>query len=437
MSAGPAARPCCGGRPAAGRRRPATTGGGRPRPSSSPSSTPIASPSRAGSTSCFRTSGIRRSPPSPPGWCRPLSRRRPAGWRPMRMWARRWISGPARPTYGPGARWPTCRRRRSSCGGRALEALGGFDESLTVGEDVDLVWRLVAAGWTVRYEPGATVRHPMRADRPGLAGPALPLRHLGRRPRPPPRRRASSPAVVSPWTAAAWGLVAAGDAAGRRRRRRRLHRRSGRREAPTAPGAGAARPAPVRLPVREAVRLAGLGSSGADGRWRRPCAGPGRRRPSSSPWSAAGAGRRWPRRSSSRRSSSGSPAGPGSIPSGSSACAWPTTSPTPPASGPAVPGSIRSGRSSRPSAPPMPRRATLASRRAPACARLAGQRPRPHRSEVDHEDQGRRAVLPAGKVGGHRGRPRRAQGQRGARQDGGRRAVPLRRPLRAPATCRP
>src|SRR5581483_10375539 len=44
----------------------------------------------------------------------------------------------------------------------ALEAGGGFDERLTVGEDVDLVWRLVAAGWTVRYEPRATVRHPMR-----------------------------------------------------------------------------------------------------------------------------------------------------------------------------------------------------------------------------------------------------------------------------------
>lgn len=40
-------------------------------------------------------------------------------------------------------------------------ALGesGFDEALRLGEDVDLVWRLVDAGWQVRYEPGATVRH--------------------------------------------------------------------------------------------------------------------------------------------------------------------------------------------------------------------------------------------------------------------------------------
>ncbi|MEO7351970.1 MAG: mycofactocin biosynthesis glycosyltransferase MftF [Marmoricola sp.] len=40
-------------------------------------------------------------------------------------------------------------------------ALGdsGFDEALRLGEDVDLVWRLVDAGWQVRFEPGATVRH--------------------------------------------------------------------------------------------------------------------------------------------------------------------------------------------------------------------------------------------------------------------------------------
>lgn len=40
-------------------------------------------------------------------------------------------------------------------------ALGqcGFDEALRLGEDVDLVWRLVDAGWQVRYEPSATARH--------------------------------------------------------------------------------------------------------------------------------------------------------------------------------------------------------------------------------------------------------------------------------------
>ena len=42
-------------------------------------------------------------------------------------------------------------------------ALGsGFSERLRVGEDVDLVWRLHAAGWRIRYEPAARVRHQHR-----------------------------------------------------------------------------------------------------------------------------------------------------------------------------------------------------------------------------------------------------------------------------------
>ena len=41
-----------------------------------------------------------------------------------------------------------------------MAALGdGFDESLRVGEDVDLVWRLLADGWRVRYEPAVIVSH--------------------------------------------------------------------------------------------------------------------------------------------------------------------------------------------------------------------------------------------------------------------------------------
>ncbi|HRO30308.1 glycosyltransferase [Citricoccus sp.] len=42
---------------------------------------------------------------------------------------------------------------------------GGFDETLRVGEDVDLAWRLVDRGWWVRYVPEVVVRH---ASRPGL-----------------------------------------------------------------------------------------------------------------------------------------------------------------------------------------------------------------------------------------------------------------------------
>lgn len=43
----------------------------------------------------------------------------------------------------------------------ALEHMG-FDEELRVGEDVDLVWRLTDAGWTVRYEPASVVTHEIR-----------------------------------------------------------------------------------------------------------------------------------------------------------------------------------------------------------------------------------------------------------------------------------
>ncbi|HUJ34212.1 MAG TPA: mycofactocin biosynthesis glycosyltransferase MftF [Solirubrobacteraceae bacterium] len=40
------------------------------------------------------------------------------------------------------------------------DALGaGFDEDLSLGEDVDLVWRLHDAGWHVRYEPRSCVAH--------------------------------------------------------------------------------------------------------------------------------------------------------------------------------------------------------------------------------------------------------------------------------------
>ena len=42
----------------------------------------------------------------------------------------------------------------------ALEA--GFDEDLSLGEDVDLVWRLHDAGWQLRYDPRMTVAHEAR-----------------------------------------------------------------------------------------------------------------------------------------------------------------------------------------------------------------------------------------------------------------------------------
>ena len=91
----------------------------------------------------------------------------------------------------------------------ALEELGGFDEALSVGEDVDFVWRLVAAGWTVRYEPRAVVRHPIR---PGWSAWLKQRYRYGTSAAPLARRHdeAVAPAVMSPWTAGAWALVAAG-----------------------------------------------------------------------------------------------------------------------------------------------------------------------------------------------------------------------------------
>ncbi|MGV9610979.1 mycofactocin biosynthesis glycosyltransferase MftF [Nocardia xishanensis] len=43
-----------------------------------------------------------------------------------------------------------------------LEAVGGFDETMRYGEDVDLVWRLLDAGHTIRYQPNSIVEHEPR-----------------------------------------------------------------------------------------------------------------------------------------------------------------------------------------------------------------------------------------------------------------------------------
>jgi mycofactocin system glycosyltransferase len=69
-----------------------------------------------------------------------------------------------------------------------VEALPAFDEALRYGEDVDLVWRLVEAGWTVRYDPSVTVEHAepvrladrlVRRHRYGTSAAPLALRHPG------------------------------------------------------------------------------------------------------------------------------------------------------------------------------------------------------------------------------------------------------------------
>ena len=90
----------------------------------------------------------------------------------------------------------------------ALRAVGGFDATMRVGEDVDLVWRLVADGHRCRYEPAAQVLHAPRAtmgawcrQRSGYGRSAAPLarRHPG----------ALAPVRMSGWSALAWVLLIA------------------------------------------------------------------------------------------------------------------------------------------------------------------------------------------------------------------------------------
>jgi mycofactocin system glycosyltransferase len=81
-----------------------------------------------------------------------------------------------------------------------------FDPQLRGGEDVDLVWRLVEAGWDVRYEPESTVRHDgprsfgswlrRRAFYGSTAGP-LARRHPG----------ALVPLQTSVWSAGVWAFA--------------------------------------------------------------------------------------------------------------------------------------------------------------------------------------------------------------------------------------
>jgi len=84
----------------------------------------------------------------------------------------------------------------------------GFDETLRYGEDVDLVWRLHDAGWTVRYDPTVVVGHEepstwsellARRHRYGTAAAALSQRHPGR----------LKPAILRPQPTAAAVLLLA------------------------------------------------------------------------------------------------------------------------------------------------------------------------------------------------------------------------------------
>ncbi|WP_422749482.1 mycofactocin biosynthesis glycosyltransferase MftF [Mycobacterium sp. WMMD1722] len=112
--------------------------------------------------------------------------------------------------YGPVSYVPSaaiiCRRR-------ALEEVGGFDESLRSGEDVDLCWRLVEASARLRYEPIALVAHEHRTDLRewflrkafyGESAAPLSVRHPGK----------TAPLVISGWTLVVWVLMAMGSGLG-------------------------------------------------------------------------------------------------------------------------------------------------------------------------------------------------------------------------------
>jgi mycofactocin system glycosyltransferase len=92
---------------------------------------------------------------------------------------------------------------------QVLDALGGFDESMRVGEDVDLVWRAVDGGHRVRYEPSAVVEHRVRPTWSawvgqrvgyGCSAASLDERHPGQ----------VAPVVCSRWSLALWLLAATG-----------------------------------------------------------------------------------------------------------------------------------------------------------------------------------------------------------------------------------
>jgi mycofactocin system glycosyltransferase len=105
----------------------------------------------------------------------------------------------ARVSYVPGAALVV---RKSAAG-------QGFTEGMFVGEDVDFVWRMAAAGRRVRYEPGAVMGHQhrvrlrawfaRRADY-GTSAAALEQRHPG----------AVRPLYASWWTVGAWAAALSG-----------------------------------------------------------------------------------------------------------------------------------------------------------------------------------------------------------------------------------
>ena len=120
--------------------------------------------------------------------------------------------GPHEARVRPGGRVPYVPTAALVVRRAALVAASGtgeaFDPDLRFGEDVDLVWRLHDAGWTVRYDPRSAVEHAepdrwwtwlRRRHHYGTSAAPLARRHPGR----------LTPLVLPPWPAAALLLLAA------------------------------------------------------------------------------------------------------------------------------------------------------------------------------------------------------------------------------------
>ncbi len=95
------------------------------------------------------------------------------------------------------------------CRSSAIRKVGGFDETLHSGEDVDLCWRLIEAGDRLRYEPIALVAHDHRTElrdwfarKAFYGGSAAPLstRHPDK----------TAPLIISGWALIAWILLSFG-----------------------------------------------------------------------------------------------------------------------------------------------------------------------------------------------------------------------------------
>jgi mycofactocin system glycosyltransferase len=115
--------------------------------------------------------------------------------------------GPAPSLVGPGRRVSYLPAAALLARRQPLLDLGGFDEAMRFGEDVDLVWRLGAAGRSARYVPSREVLHAPRPDLRsfarqrfgyGASAPDLAGRH----------GELAAPLRVGTHTAVVWGAAA-------------------------------------------------------------------------------------------------------------------------------------------------------------------------------------------------------------------------------------